>query len=90
MSVTKLNVADGTRDWGTYYGDPFIQNAGTQSIVAQSDGLYILGGIYNLLGNANGYFASTGAFQTQSMGGESDLFIAKFDPEVEKTVKLTT
>lgn len=81
MSVTKLNVADGTRDWGTYYGDPLIQNAGIQAIAAQSDGLYLMGGIYNLLGNANGYFASPGAFQTQSLGGESDLFIAKFDPE---------
>ena len=86
MSLTKLNVASGTRDWGTYYGDPIIQNAGVQSIVAQADGLYFLGGIYNLLGNENGYFASPGAFQTQSMGGPSDLFIAKFDPEAGNRV----
>jgi hypothetical protein len=81
MSVTKLNTADGTRQWGTYYGDPVIQNNSPQSIVASSDGVYLLGGIFNLLGSTNGYFASTGAFQSQSMGGESDLFIVKFDPE---------
>lgn len=81
MSVTKLNTADGTRQWGTYYGDPIILNNTQQSIVAAADGVYISGGIFNMMGNTNGYFASTGAFQTQSMGGESDLFIVKFDPQ---------
>lgn len=78
-SITKLNATNGARLWGTYYGNSSVQNSGIQSMVAQADGVYILGVIYNTMGNSNGYFASTGAFQSQSPGGEYDLYIAKFD-----------
>ena len=82
--ILNLNATTGALQWVTFYASP-NENGNTtiQSIAAQADGLYILGFINPFNFNTNGYYASSGAYQSQQPGG-IDLYIAKFGMQGER------
>lgn len=77
--LLKFNASNGSRIWGTYYGSGANSGHNAQSIVAQADGVYLLGRIYYSYSSTdtNMYFGSTGAYQTVESGG-NDWYLAKF------------
>ncbi|MBD8084069.1 T9SS type A sorting domain-containing protein [Chryseobacterium caseinilyticum] len=79
LSITKLNAADGSRIWGTYYGPAGINFLNLNSGIAVNDtGLYVAGDIFDFTGSNNTYFSTPGSFQTTPLGS-GDIYLTKFN-----------
>lgn len=75
-SLTKMNTANGTRQWGTYYGPPASTSLAIITDLAVNEtGIYITGTDYNYDGSS---FFGTPTSYRQFVTGGSDLFLSKF------------
>lgn len=75
-SITKINAANGLREWGTFYGPlPSSGFASINSLAVNETGLYIAGTDYNYDGAS--FFGTPGSYKQYVTGG-SDLFLSKF------------
>lgn len=74
MAIMKLNAANGTRNWGTFYG-PTSNIWNINGLEVNERGLYLMGSENQ---NVSYYFATAGAFKSQITGG-SDYFLSRFD-----------
>lgn len=75
-SLTKMNTANGTRQWGTYYGPPTSTGLAIITDLAVNEtGIYITGTDYNYDGSS---FFGTATSYKQFVTGGSDLFLSKF------------
>ncbi len=76
ISLTKLDVSTGTRQWGTYYGPPYNTSIFTlYDLAVNETGIYLAGTDYNDSGT--NFFGTPGSYKPTVTGG-SDIFLSKF------------
>jgi len=67
-----------TRDWGTYYGGNGTKT--TDGIIDSQGNVYITGDVYGSIPYSNN-FVTANAHQPNYGGGNTDTFIAKYNPD---------